>query len=222
MAIKAIIFDMDGTLLDSEVLWTQVPFDLFAHFGAPEDRSNAPWASTSFSETLRGYLAQPDHRLQMTYDEMRAWCTEHMFSQVYPAGIPLKEGARETLDVARAHHVPMCLISATRLDALEAALHLTNLLEYFEFYASTRGAALNKKNPELFYQTAARLGCTVQECLVVEDSLHAMRTAREAGCTVWAMYDDKHVHEQEEILRTAHRFFKTHAQLQSALDELLG
>lgn len=222
MMIKAIFFDMDGTLLDSEKHWAQVPFDLFAHFGAPEDRATADWASTSFRATLHAYLARPDHKLQMAYEDMEKWCVDRMFGEVYLNDIPLKDGAMETLKAARATGLPLYLLSATRSDALEKTLVRTGIKEFFTIAVSTRGLKPDKHAPEFYQQFAQQQGYKTEECLVIEDALYAMKTAKEAGCQVWAMYDDKHIKDEPEIRAVADRYFENHQLLQAAIAQEFG
>ena len=186
-----------------------------------EELKNAPWQQASFSKTLAGYFESPECAVNMRYEEALKWCREYIYSVIYnsPDYIDFKPGGRDTIDTAAALNIPMCLISATEPSAIEYTLNRLDMNKYFLFWQST-ARGMNKHDPEIFRLAAQRMGVKAEECLVIEDSLYAMKTAREAGCTVWAIADDKHAKHVDAIRETAHRYFETHAELTQALKAL--
>ena len=218
--MKAIIWDMDGTLTDTEYYWIRNIFRLLEHYGVPDPRGMAaPWFGTATSETIKNYLASPDCKLNMSYHAARSWCRNYIYTHTYAQGAPLKPGALDTLEAARALGVPMCLLSATERQALKYTLNRLNLARYFTFWESTCFQALDKHHTALFDRCAQRMGVRTQDCLLVEDSLYSMQTGKRAGMTVWAIEDAKHAKEKQQILATADRYFENHAQLCRALRE---
>ena len=218
--MKAIIWDMDGTITDTEFYWTQNVFRLLEHFGVPDPREkDAPWFSTSTAASLRAYLESSDNRLNMSYEECSIWCRNYIYTHIYAQGAPLKPHALETLEAAKAHGVPMCLLSATEKQALRYTLNRLNLWRYFDFAETTCFRPLNKHHVELFEQSARRMGVETGDCLLVEDSLYSMKTGKQAGCTVWAIEDPKHVRDKEEIMALADRYFVNHAAMSRAMRE---
>ena len=218
--MKAIIWDMDGTITDTERYWIRNIFRLLEHCGVPDGRGmDAPWFSTATSQTIKNYLASPDCRIDMTFEQARAWCRNYIYTRVYAAGAPLKPGARETLEAARSLGVPMYLVSATERQALKYTLNRLDIGRYFDFFESTCFRAQSKRDVALFERCAARMGVSAADCLLVEDSLYSMQTGRQAGMTVWAIADEKHVKEEDRIRATAHRYFENHALLRQALLE---
>lgn len=222
--IRAIIFDMDGTLLDSEKYWMQLPGIFLRHHGVDitdDELKNAPWQTASFSRTLAGYYASPECAVDMSYEDALKWCRHYIYNKIYQSDeyIDFKPGGRDTLTAAEALKVPMCLISATEPVSMDYTLDRLGMRKYFLFCRSTSGG-MNKNDPEIFRIAAQRMGVKAEECLVIEDSLYAMKTAREAGCTVWAIEDPKHAKEVDVIRGTAHRYFNDHAELSQALRAL--
>ena len=110
----------------------------------------------------------------------------------------------------------MCLLSATEPVSLEYTLDRLDMKKYFAFWQST-AYGMNKHDPEIFRISAEKMGVDVTECLVIEDSLYAMKTARLAGCSVWAIADDKHVRERQTIIETADKYFENHQEMSREL-----
>ena len=218
--MKAIIWDMDGTITDTETYWMLNIFRLLEHCGVPDARDKAaPWYGSSYSGTLRSYLASPDCRIDWTFERCNAWCRNYIYTHTYAAGAPLKPGALETLETARTLGLPMCLVSATERQALKYTLNRLNIGQYFDFFESTCFQTMDKHDPALFHRCAARLGVETRDCLLVDDSLYALETGRAAGLTVWAIEDGKHEKVRHLIRACAHRYFENHAQLRRALWE---
>lgn len=222
--IRAIIFDMDGTLLDSEKYWVKLPQIFLAHHGVmmtDEELESAPWREASFSKTLAGYYASPECAVEICYDDALAWCRDYIYNNIYqsPDYIDFKPGARKTLDISAGRGFPACLISATEPVSLEYTLDRLDMKKYFLFWQST-SEGMNKRDPEIFRIAAARMGVSTGECLVIEDSLYAMKTAKQAGCSVWAIEDAKHTRDIEQIKDIADRYFTDHYEMSRELEVL--
>ena len=218
--MKAIIWDMDGTITDTEKYWMENPLRLLEHFGVPDPRGkDAPWFQTSSARSINTYLHSPECRLNMTLDECVIWCRNYIYTHIYADGAPLKPHARDSLDAAKALGIPMCLLSATEQQSLHYTLDKLNMGHYFTFWQTTCNRELDKYHVELFQQAASRMGVALQDCLLVEDSLYSMKTGKQGGCTVWAIEDPKHAKDKEAIIALADRYFENHQQLAQALRE---
>lgn len=223
--IKAIIWDMDGTLINSEDYWTLMPrfwlkmqqdIDL-----SDEEWENASFRRVGFRRTVKTLFEEGGYALSGTLEEAIAWCLDYMYSEIYGTDkyIRFKPNARDSLDVAQALHIPMCLITATVVPSAKFTLDRMDFERYFDFWQSTE-TGMDKHDPRIFEMAAERMGVKAEECLLIEDSLYSMKTGRTAGCTVWAIEDPKHKADVEVIKQTAHRYFNNHTEMAQALKEL--
>lgn len=218
--MKAIIFDMDGTITDSEKYWSLTPFRLLEYLGIFEEKGmEAPWYSTSHMTSVKNYMEMYPGRITMTVKEAKNWCRDYMYTHIYPDKVALKPFAMDTMNAVKELGIPCCLLSATDRQPLFYTLCKLNLLPYFDFWETTCNAPLNKNHVELFEKAAARLGMKTSDCCVFEDSLYSMKTAKAAGCKVWAIADDKHVKSRDEIIALADRYFENHMEMSKAVRE---
>lgn len=119
--------------------------------------------------------------MEPAYDKMR----EH-----YRNDVQLKDGVREFLDSARADGVKMCIATGTRRDVAEPFLQRSGIMEYMEFYIDCHEVGLFKEYPDIYLQSAKRLGADISECAVFEDAEYSAKTAKTAGFYVVGIIDE--------------------------------
>lgn len=195
--IKAALFDLDGTLIDSMGLWDKISQDYLTARGiiAPDDIGTIV-KNMSFTESAEYYIDRfslPDTIEQL----INAW--NEMAYREYAEKIELKKGVRELLAELSDRGIIMVIVTATDRSLVEAVLRRHGILSCFQFIVTVREAGTSKDNPVIFQFTAQKLGIDPEECIVFEDSLHAVLGAKKAGMKVWAVYDSFSVHERSEI-----------------------
>jgi len=188
MSIKAVIFDMDGVLIDSENLWQTAEQDLFRDVGAhiTDDllvqtrglRSSEMvdhWCSrfSVTTETPQSLIERYDRRM---IEELRT-------------KVPLMEGALEAIRFFGDKGLPMALASCSAMNQIEAAMERHRLRGYFEFMISASGGMPGKPHPEIYLQAAKKLGVQPTECLAIEDSFYGVISAKAARMKVLTMPD---------------------------------
>lgn len=193
--IKAILLDMDGTLIDTESLYEiylkeaaeRIGFDL-----EPE-----------FVPSIRGLNAREYREacLQHIGDEERGdrWvrlCLDLFNEHLYTKGIPVKPGIPELLEFLKSVPQPKYLVSSSNLSEIHRKWDLSGL--EFEFDGMLAGDQIKhgKPHPEPYLTAASRAGCEPAECLVVEDSVVGVTSACEAGCQVIAIPDIDQLSEE--------------------------
>lgn len=188
--MKAVLFDMDGTLVDSEKLWDVAMQQLYAKYGAvmaAEVRDSTVGGSAE--NVIRIVYAD----LGLTPDPLDMAATadwlHEITGELFDGGLPWCEGARELLESLSAAQVPMALVTNTRRALTERAL--ATIGRGF-FAASVCGdeVAQGKPHPDPYRRGAALLGLSPAQCLAIEDSVTGAASAEEAGCPVLVVPND--------------------------------
>jgi beta-phosphoglucomutase family hydrolase len=178
--IKAVIFDMDGTLFDTESIyanaWRQAGREL--NF-APIEQAIAACTGRNAKDTRRYF--EENFADLITYDEFIAVRDRYYNAAIEERGIPLKEGVVELLDYLKGNDIRIALATATRAERTEYNLTTTGLRSYFDVLVTGDIVEHGKPHPETFLTAASRLGVSPSECMGVEDSFNGVRAIRAAG-----------------------------------------
>ncbi|WP_277833221.1 HAD family hydrolase [Speluncibacter jeojiensis] len=178
----AVLWDMDGTLLDSEKIWDVALDDLAAELGGVLSvPTRAAMVGSNMAVSI-GLLFE-DLGLRPDDDErLRAgrWLRDHT-AQLFAEGLPWRPGARETLDVLGAAGVPMALVTNTERHLTERALPTLGAQRFAAVVCGDEVPS-GKPAPDPYLRAAGLLGVAPARCLVVEDSPTGAAAARAAGC----------------------------------------
>jgi HAD superfamily hydrolase (TIGR01509 family) len=182
--MRAVLWDMDGTLVDSEKLWDLGIQELYRRHDSelsPEVRTATVGGS---SETVMdivyadlGLEPDPAHMAQTAN-----WLHEYV-GELFATGLPWCEGAKEMLDQLVAAEIPMALVTNTRRDLTERALESIGR-HYFTVSVCADEVPSGKPAPDPYLRAARLLGLQPAECLAVEDSVTGSEAAEAAGCAV--------------------------------------
>jgi len=167
--LEAVLFDMDGTLVDSEKVWSVALTELAAHYGGElSAAARTSMVGTSMSESMD--ILHTD--LGLPYLDVAASVTwlEDRVKVLFAGGLVWRPGARELLDETHAAGVPMALVTATRRHLVDVAL-ATIGAHYFDAVVAGDEVDQVKPHPEP-YLTAARLvgAADIRRCVAIEDS----------------------------------------------------
>ena len=176
-----VIFDLDGVLVDSEIWWDEVRRDFAAAHGRrwdAEDQAAVMGAnSRAWARTMRQRLD-----LDLSELEIERAIVDGVVERYRCEGAPLIEGAVETVRRIAAER-PVAVASSAHRDVIDAALVGIDLVDVFAIIVSSDEVAHGKPAPDVYLETARRLGVAPSDCLVVEDSHNGVRAARAAGMT---------------------------------------
>ncbi len=205
----AIVFDMDGTILDSMWAWRAENRLFLKRHGLPIPEEFVSNIDILSSHALARRV-EADYPDRFTFDtiigEYLESMKEHYKTDVFP-----KKGAKAFLENLKAHGIKMCVATATPRENAKMALSLHSLLDYFEFVTDDKENGVSKSRPEYYDIVTGRLGVSKDRCVMFEDSLYAMNAAKAAGLTPFAIEDKVHAgikQLMEDIRNTAAIFVK--------------
>lgn len=174
----AVIFDLDGTLIDTESVAMRTGRGVLSDMGliAGDDLFHDLIGKDGPSGQLllRAWFPQTD-----VADLVRRW--DAAFHAALDGDVPLKPGAREILELI---NLPMALCTSSARESGLRKLEMAGLSRHFHHVITRDDVTAPKPHPEPYLLTAARLGVAPARCLVFEDSETGARSAREAGCVV--------------------------------------
>lgn len=195
--MKGLIFDLDGTLLDSMPSWGRQLDDLLTGRGITPPADLLDRTKTLGLENATGMVLEefglPDDPAvvyQQFQDNM-----EHL----YCTAIPLKPGVREFLDEMLSEGVPMAVATATSRPLVEKVLAHHQLTGHFQSITTVAEAGIGKHDPKVFLMAADKLSLPPSQCVVFEDSLKAVHSANVAGFTTVAIYEESNLSEQPAL-----------------------
>jgi len=182
--IEAVIFDLDGVIVDSEHVWDEVREELARERGGRwSERAQADMmgmSSTEWSVYMHEVIG-----LRESPEEIDAEVVRRMLAR-YAEDLPLIEGAVEA--VARlAGSFRLGLASSSNRPLIEAVLESSGLTKHFEATVSSEEVARGKPAPDVFIEAARRLGVPPAHCAAIEDSGNGIRSAHAAGMRVVAI-----------------------------------
>ncbi len=190
MKLQGAIFDVDGTLLDSMSIWDTIGSDYLRSIGyEPRERLNEVFKNMSLLQAAEYY--RHEYGVTRSVGEIMDGVNA-MLERFYRYEAPLKPGAAELLARLRQADIRLCIATATDRYLVEAALERCGVLSWFDKIFTCNEVGRGKDEPVIFEAALDFLGTEKSKTIVFDDALYAVRTAKQAGFPVAAVYD---VHE---------------------------
>ena len=199
---EAVIFDMDGVLIDSEPLWKIAMEQTFQEAGSTLTK-------TDFQQTVGLRLDEVVHYwyakkawIGSTPEEIETKIVERMVKLISQNGTPLV-GVVETLTYIKSKNIKIGLATSSYEILIETVLSTLNIASYFDFTHSAENENNGKPHPAVYLTVAKKLNVAPTKCLVIEDSLNGVISGKAARMTVVCIPEKTHFPDPRLILADA-------------------
>lgn len=209
--LEAVIFDLDGSLVDSMWMWKKIDMEYLERFGIslPENLQQEI-EGMSFVETA-GYFKEhfqiPDsiEEIGETWNRM-AW-DKYMYE------VPLKPGVMDFLHTCRSHRIKLGIASSNSSALIMNVLEAHHIRDFFDCIKSGTDVIKGKPAPDIYLHVAKELNVNPQKCLVFEDITQGILAGKSAGMKVCAVEDAYSSEQWEEKIRLADLYISSYDEL---------
>lgn len=178
--LQAVIYDLDGLLIDSEPCWRQAEMECLVEVGVPLDPERCQETTGLRLDEVVAYWAARHPWTGVSHEEVVRRILRRVLALLAERA-PLKPGVHESLAAVRRAGLRLALASSSPLALVAAALERVGLRGVFEQVVSAEGERFGKPHPGVYLTTAARLGVPPGVCVALEDSVNGVLSATEAG-----------------------------------------
>lgn len=208
---EAIIFDLDGTLVDSMWMWKQIDIEYLGRYGIdlPPDLQRQI-EGYSFDETAHYF--KDEFHIEDSIEEIQAVWLE-MASDKYKYEVALKDGVREFLDYAKRQGLKLAIASSNSLSLIEDVLRAHHILDYFDCICTCNDVKKGKPAPDVYLHAAAKIGVDPEKCLVFEDIVKGILAGKSAGMETVAVEDAYSMDSEKEKRELADRYIYSYKEL---------
>ena len=213
--IKAVIFDLDGSLVDSMWMWYQIDVEYLARFGLEVPKGlQRDIEGFSFSETAvyfkeRFHIPDDLDTIKRTWNQM-AW-------DKYMNEVPLKPGADLFLNYCRDHQIRLGIATSNSRELVENVARVHGLDDYFSCIMTGCDVGKGKPAPDIYLAVASNLSVSPAECLVFEDIIPGIQAGKAAGMRVCAVEDAYSLDQTQEKKKMADYYIKDFYEIMNAL-----
>jgi HAD superfamily hydrolase (TIGR01509 family) len=202
--IDAVIFDLDGTLVDSMWMWESIDREYLGRFGLvlPTDLQGMI-EGMSFSETAIYFKERFD--LPDSVDQIKSDWNQIAWEK-YANEVPVKEGVIQLLKHLKQEGIPAGIATSNSRELVDLIVEKHQMQDYFASIRTSCEVAKGKPSPDIYLLVAQDLGADPNRCLVFEDVLQGVMAGKNANMKVCAVYDKFSEKVQDEKIKLADYF----------------
>ena len=209
--IEGAIFDLDGTLVDSMWVWSQIDVDYLKSKGHTLPQNlNSEICHLSFTQTANYFKKRfnlSDSIENILYD----W--NEMAYNHYSENVKLKAGAKEFLNKLKEKNIKIALATSNSIPLLEACLKNNDIYDYFDSITTTDEVSNGKNCPDVYLLAAKKINVDPTKCIVFEDILPAIKGAKSSHMTVVAVHDEHSANDLEGIIEASDKYINSYFEL---------
>jgi HAD superfamily hydrolase (TIGR01509 family) len=215
-ALEAVIFDMDGTMFDTERLRFHMLKKASKKIYGQEISDKLLYNSLGVSAVTAEKLAKECYGEYYPYKRIREQADELERKYVRENGVPVKRGLYNLLERLKKNGVLIALATSSKREIAEEYLLNAKVLRFFDVVVCGEDVEKGKPNPEIFLKAASELNCEPRDCFIFEDSQNGLLSASAAGCTPIFIKDLKEPDPKVKALA-----FRSYERMTDFLDELI-
>lgn len=205
---EAIIFDLDGTLIDSMNVWSDIDKEFFKMHDLPFEEDYQKEIGHKGLKEIAAYT-KSRYNLKESEDEIVSIWLD-MAKEAYAYKIPLKEGVKSFLDYLKSKNIKMGIATSNSLELTELVLKHHDIYKYFSKVVTVNELKTNKGSPDIYLHISDSFGLIPSECIVFEDLLAGVRTAKNAGYKVVAVKEKASLDKEKEIREIADLYISSY------------
>lgn len=195
MNYSAVIFDMDGVLIDSEPLHQKVGLKMLGDLNIPIDREMFLRFTGTTVLSMWEILVK-ENNLNQNPTELTADYNRQIIEKLkVSSDVKLMDGVLDVLKNLKVKKIPVALASSSNKELIDEMLHKFAIEEYFDVIVSGSDVKHSKPHPEIFLLAAKELGISPSKCIVVEDSTNGTIAAKHAGMFCVGYKPKENIHE---------------------------
>ena len=208
---KAVLFDLDGTLVDSMSMWKEIDVDYLKRFNIS--------VPPTLQQDIEGLtMEQTAHYFKKTFgisdsieEIMATW--NHMAYDKYTREVKMKPFAREILFKLKDQQIPCAIATSNSRVLTEAILKSHQIRECFQTLVTGDDVVHGKPAPDVYLKAAELLNADPKDCLVFEDIPVGILAGKNAGMTVYAVEDNYSMKDREEKIRLSDAYIISYEEL---------
>lgn len=186
--IEAVIFDLDGTLIDSMWVWEKVDEEYFARFNIEQPKEfNSEIEGRSFRETAEYFKSR--FKIPRSIEEIEDdW--NRMAWDKYEHEVPLKKGVMKFLQFLKKNKIKMGIATSNSRELVELVTKANGISDFFDYICTATEVQKGKPEPDIYLKVAKGLNKNPKKCLVFEDVVNGIIAGKRANMKVCAVYDE--------------------------------
>ena len=202
--VKAVIFDMDGTLIDSTGIWHEIDKAFFAKRNIELPNDYAQHIVHLGLKQAAVYTKETYHLSESIQEIMDEW--HEMSIDMYRYHVPLKPGSLELLKLFKRNNIKMAIATANDEPLYRPCIERLGIGDYFDEIADVNTAKEGKQSAKIYLDLAKKMGFKPEETLVLEDMPTCVKTAYKNGFITVAVFDNASKHYEQEKRSNSHLY----------------
>lgn len=178
--MKAVIFDMDGVIIDSEPIHFETDIQTMRHFGCNISEKELE----KYVGTTNEYMytdIKKNYKLNQSLEEIISFRSKLVKNKIINSNLEPIQGIKELLIDLKCKNIDIAIASSSPKDFIDTIVNKFKFMDYFKYIISGEEVSEGKPEPDIYIETSRKLGISPDECIVIEDSKNGVLAAKRAG-----------------------------------------